>query len=258
VAEKLRRKVYEPALEEMQEELVLLQEAVRAEGLRVAVLFEGRDTAGKGGTIKRIMADLNPRLAHVVALGVPTDRELRQWYFQRYIDHVPAAGEIALFDRSWYNRAGVERVMGFATEAEVEEFLEATPGLERMLVRSGLILLKYWLEVSPEVQLERLRERVDDPSKRWKLSPVDARAPELYEDYSRARDEMMERTDIPEAPWFVVDADDQRRARLNLMRHLLDRLSQRQEAEVVALETPKRPAEATPPPSRVARVPERW
>jgi len=258
VADRLDRKVYERELERMQDELVLLQEAVQAEGLRVAVVVEGRDTAGKGGVIKRIMKRLNPRVAAVVALGVPGDRERRQWYFQRYIDHMPPTGEIALFDRSWYNRAGVERVMGFCTEAEAEEFLRATPVLERMLVASGLILIKYWLEVSPAVQIERLRERVDDPSKRWKLSPVDATAPGRYEAYSRARDEMMERTDIPEAPWFVVDADDQRRARLNLMRHLLDRLSQRREPETVDVAVPKRRATATAPPARVARVPERW
>jgi polyphosphate kinase 2 len=258
VAERLDKKVYDRELERMQDELVLLQEAVQAEGLRVAVVFEGRDTAGKGGVIQRMMKRLNPRVVHVVALGVPSDRERREWYFQRYVAHVPPAGEIALFDRSWYNRAGVERVMGFCTEEEAEAFLRATPVLERLLVSSGLILMKYWLEVSPDVQVERLRERVDDPSKRWKLSPVDATAPERYDAYSRARDEMMARTDIPEAPWFVVDADDQRRARLNLIQHLLDRLSQRREPEKVDVAVPKPRAKATAPPARVARVPERW
>ena len=221
MAEKLDDEVYRRELGRMQEELVDLQAAVRHDGLRVAILFEGRDTAGKGGTIARVTKELNPRAYRVVALGVPTEREAGQWYFQRYVERLPSTGEMALFDRSWYNRAGVERVMGFATEEQVEDFLRATPDLERMLVSSGLILVKYWLEVSAAVQAERFKERAKDPTKRWKLSPIDLEATPRYDDYTDARDEMMRRTDIPESPWYFVDADDQRRARLNLMAHLL-------------------------------------
>jgi polyphosphate kinase len=258
MADKLSKRTYERELERMQEELVYLQEAVRSEGLRIVVVFEGRDTAGKGGTIKRIMEKLNPRVCHVVALGTPTDRERSQWYFQRYVDRMPTAGEMALFDRSWYNRAGVERVMGFCTEADVEEFFRAAPELERMLVRSGLILVKYWLEVSAEEQLARLMERVEDPTKRWKLSPIDAEAPRRYDDYTRAVAEMFERTDIPEAPWFLADADDQRRARLNVMAHLLELLPRRATPEVVKIRKPRRAGLPAALPATVARVPERW
>jgi polyphosphate kinase 2 len=258
MAEKPRKKVYEAELERMQEELVLLQEAVRAEGLRVAVIFEGRDTAGKGGTIKRITDKLNPRVCHVVALGTPTDRERGQWYFQRYLERLPTAGEIVLFDRSWYNRAGVERVMGFCTDEEVEEFFREAPEIERMLVRSGLILIKYWLEVSAEEQLRRLMERVEDPTKQWKLSPIDAEAPARYDDYTRAAAEMFARTSVPESPWHVADANDQRRARLNVMAHLLELLPQRRTPEVVKIKKPRRKPRATIPAEVPPRVPERW
>jgi polyphosphate kinase 2 len=259
MATKLDKKVYEHELDRMQNELVLLQEALRADGMRVVVVFEGRDTAGKGGTIKRITAKLNPRVVSIVALGVPDDRERGQWYFQRYVQRMPTSGQMALFDRSWYNRAGVERVMGFCTEDDVEEFFRAAPELERMLVRSGLILVKYWLEVSAEAQLKRLSERVEDPTKRWKLSPIDAEAPKRYGDYTRARDEMFERTSIPEAPWHFVDASDQRRARLNTIAHLLELLPQRRAPEVVTIMKPTTPdGDTPPPPPSVVRVPERW
>jgi polyphosphate kinase 2 len=257
VPQKLGKETYRRELERMQEELVLLQEAVLAEGLRVAVLLEGRDTAGKGGTIKRITERLNPRSCYVVALGVPTERERGQWYFQRYVERLPTAGEIALFDRSWYNRAGVERVMGFCDEREVEEFFREAPQLERMLTRSGIVLIKYWLEVGAEEQLRRLMERVEDTTKRWKLSPIDADAPARYDDYTRAAVEMFERTSTPEAPWHVVDADDQRRARLNLMAHLLELLPQRRSPDVVKVKRPRRrPADAPVP--GALRIPERW
>ncbi len=219
---KLSDEVYERELERMQLELVDLQEAVKQDGLRVAIVFEGRDTAGKGGTIARITERLNPRGYDIVALGVPTERERGEWYFQRYVDRLPSAGQIALFDRSWYNRAGVERVMGFCTPEQTETFLRAVPDFERMLVEDGLLLIKYWLEVGPEEQEKRFQERVNEPAKRWKVSTIDLEARSRYEDYSAARDEMLKRTDTSEAPWFIVDADDQKRARLNCMEHLLD------------------------------------
>ena len=189
--------------------------------MKVAVIFEGRDAAGKGGTIKRITQSLNPRACRVVALTTPTEREQTQWYFQRYVPHLPAAGEMVLFDRSWYNRAGVERVMGFCTDEEYLEFLRSCPELERMLVRSGLILIKYWFSVSDEEQERRFRSRIDDPTKRWKLSPMDLESRRRWVEYSKAKDEMFAHTDIKQAAWYVVDADDKKRARLNCMRHLL-------------------------------------
>ena len=261
MAKKVDKKVYERELERMQEELVLLQEALRKGGLRVVVVFEGRDTAGKGGTIKRITERLNPRVVSVVALGVPNDRERGQWYFQRYVERMPTSGEMALFDRSWYNRAGVERVMGFCSEDDVQEFFRSAPELERMLVRSGIVLVKYWLEVGAQEQLKRLLERVEDPTKQWKLSPIDAEAPTRYDDYTAARDEMFARTGTAEAPWYVVDANDQRRARLNTMAHLLELLPQRRAPEVVKIKEPRRAAKDAPPPSPsqgVVLVPERW
>jgi polyphosphate kinase 2 len=258
MAEKLSDGVYRRELQRMQEELVDLQAAVRHDGLRLAIVFEGRDTAGKGGTIARITKELNPRAYRVVALGVPTEREAGQWYFQRYVENLPSAGEMALFDRSWYNRAGVERVMGFCTKEQVEDFLRATPDLERMLVSSGLILVKYWLEVSAAVQVERFKERAKDPTKRWKLSPIDLEATPHYDDYTAARDEMMARTDIPESPWYLVDADDQRRARLNCMAHLLDLLPQRRRETKPKLGRLEVSARDVPPPPGVVRVPERW
>jgi polyphosphate kinase len=255
---KLDDEVYESELERMQLELVDLQEAIRHDGLRLAVVFEGRDTAGKGGTISRIVARLNPRGYDVVALPTPTERERGQWYFQRHIARLPAAGEIALFDRSWYNRAGVEPVMGFCTAEQTETFLRAVPDVERRLVEDGLILVKYWLEVSPGEQDKRLRERVDDPAKRWKIGPVDLEARRRYEDYSAARDEMLSRTDTDEAPWFVVDADNQKRARLNCIQHLLDHVPARRDAERPKLPRLRKRPRGSEPPKGVARVPERW
>jgi polyphosphate kinase 2 len=255
---KLGRKEYEAELVRMQAEMVDLQAAIRHEGMRVAVVFEGRDTAGKGGTIRRLSAELNPRAYRVVALGTPTEHEAGQWYFQRYVAHLPSAGELVLFDRSWYNRAGVERVMGFCTEEQAQDFLRAVPDLERMLVSDGLILVKYWLEVSAEAQEERFQERASDPTKRWKLSPIDLEARGRYADYSAARDEMLERTDTREAPWFIVDADDQRRARLNLIQHLLDHIPARRREKKVTLPRRRTMPKPDPAPHEVARVPERW
>ena len=196
-------------------------EWVRANGVRLVVLFEGRDAAGKGGAIKRIMEPLNPRFARVVALPAPSDRERTQWFFQRYVANLPAAGEIALFDRSWYNRAGVERVMGFATPEEVEEFFRSAPAFEQMLIRSGIQLVKYWFSVSDEEQERRFQERIANPIKRWKISPMDLESRTRWVEFSRAKDEMFQRTDTPESPWYVVEADDKRRARLNVISHLL-------------------------------------
>jgi polyphosphate kinase 2 len=212
---------YERELRRLQVELVKLQEWVRHDKLRVVVLFEGRDAAGKGGAIKRITESLNPRICRVVALGTPTEREKTQWYFQRYVEHLPAAGEMVLFDRSWYNRAGVERVMGFCTEAEYQEFMHSCPEFERMLVRSGIVLIKYWFSVSDEEQEHRFQDRMSKPTKRWKLSPMDLESRKHWADYSRAKDEMFAVTDIKQAPWFVVNAEDKKRARLNVIRHLL-------------------------------------
>jgi len=219
---RLKKRVYESALSELQVELVKLQEWIKDQGLRVVILFEGRDAAGKGGTIKRITACLNPRLCRVVALGIPTEREKTQWYFQRYVPHLPAAGELVLFDRSWYNRAGVEHVMGFCSDEEYREFLRSCPAFERMIIRSGIILLKYWFSVSDEEQERRFQARIDDPTKRWKLSPMDIESRKRWEDYSRAKDEMFDYTDIKQAPWYVVDADEKRRARLNCIEHILE------------------------------------
>ena len=218
----LKKKHYKRELNRLQEELVKLQYWVKAEGLRVCVVFEGRDAAGKGGVIKRITRRLNPRVARVVALGTPTDRERTQWYFQRYVEHLPTEGEIVLFDRSWYNRAGVERVMGFCTDEEYEEFMRSCPEFERMLVRSGIVLVKYWFSISPDEQERRFRKRIDDPKRRWKLSPMDLKARSKWVEYSEAKDQMLERTDIEEAPWHVVNADVKRHARLNCITHLLD------------------------------------
>jgi polyphosphate kinase 2 len=221
---RLKKGPYKRELHRLQEELVKLQYWVREEGLRVCVVFEGRDAAGKGGTIKRIIRRLNPRVVRVVALGTPTERERGQWYYQRYVEHLPAAGEIALFDRSWYNRAGVERVMGFCTDEEYEEFLETRPEFERMLVDDGLVLVKRWFSISDEEQERRFRRRNQDPKRRWKLSPMDLEARARWPAYSRAKDAMFERTDTDHAPWNVVDADVKRHARLNCIAHLLDQI----------------------------------
>ncbi len=213
--------VYEKELARLQIELVKLQEWVKDQGLKVVVVFEGRDAAGKGGVIKRITQSLNPRVARVVALGTPTEREKTQWYFQRYAPHLPAAGEIVLFDRSWYNRAGVERVMGYCTGDEYSEFLRTCPEFERMLVRSGILLIKYWFSVSDEEQERRFQGRLTDQTKRWKLSPMDLESRSRWVEYSRAKDQMFAHTDIKQAPWYVVEADVKKRARLNCIRHLL-------------------------------------
>jgi len=218
---KLTKKFYQKELARLQVELVKLQEWVKHKGLKVVVLFEGRDAAGKGGIIKRIIQRLNPRVCRVVALGVPTEKEKTQWYFQRYVPHLPAAGEIVLFDRSWYNRAGVERVMGFCSEEEYREFLRSCPEFERMLVRSGIILIKYWFSVSDEEQERRFQARLTDPVRRWKLSPMDLESRRKWVEYSKAKDEMFAHTDIKQAPWYVVDADNKKRARLNCINHLL-------------------------------------
>jgi len=221
---KLKKKFYENELSCLQVELVKLQEWVKHKGLKVVAVFEGRDAAGKGGVIKRITQVLNPRYARVIALGVPTEREKTQWYFQRYVTHLPAAGEIVLFDRSWYNRAGVERVMGFCSEDEYWEFIRSCPEFERMLVRSGIILIKYWFSVSDAEQEKRFTARLKNRTKRWKLSPMDVEARSRWVEYSKAKDVMMQYTDISQAPWYVVNADDKKRARLNCISHLLSKI----------------------------------
>lgn len=221
---RLKRSVYEAELVRLQIELIKLQEWIKQQGLRVVVLFEGRDAAGKGGVIKRITASTNPRITRVVALGTPSDRDKTQWYFQRYVEQLPAAGEMVLFDRSWYNRAGVERVMGFATEEQVEEFMRSCPQFERMLIRSGVTLIKYWFSVSDEEQERRFQARIADPTKRWKLSPMDIESRNRWQEYSRAKDEMFAHTDTKQAPWWVVDADVKRHARLNCISHLLSEI----------------------------------
>ena len=218
---KIDKDLYNQELSRLQVELVKLQEWIKHNQLKVVVIFEGRDAAGKGGTIKRITQCLNPRICRVEALGTPTEREKSQWYFQRYVARLPAAGEMVLFDRSWYNRAGVERVMGFCSEAEYTEFLRSCPEFERMLVRSGIILIKYWFSVSNEEQEARFQARIKDPTKRWKLSPMDLESRARWVDYSQAKDEMFAHTDIPQAPWYVVNADEKNRARLNCIHHLL-------------------------------------
>jgi polyphosphate kinase 2 len=214
-------KVYREELAKLQVELVKCQEWIRARGLKLMLLFEGRDAAGKGGAIKTITLSLNPRYARVVALPAPSERERSQWYFQRYVPHLPAAGEMVLLDRSWYNRAGVERVMGFCTDEEYREFMRSCPEFERMLVRSGVSIIKYWFSVSDDEQERRFQARIDDPTKRWKLSPMDLQSRARWVEYSMAKDEMFAHTDIKQAPWYVVNGDDKKRARLNVIRHFL-------------------------------------
>jgi polyphosphate kinase 2 len=230
---------YVEELAHLQFELIKLQESVRRNGLKVVVLFEGRDAAGKGGAIKRITESLNPRICRVVALGTPSERERGQWYFQRYVAQLPSQGEIVLFDRSWYNRAGVERVMGFCSEEEYREFLRSCPLFEEMLVRSGIYLVKYWFSVNDEEQEKRFQERIHNPIKRWKLSPMDLESRKRWVDYSRAKDEMFEHTDLKWTPWYVVNADKKRRARLNCIRHLLDQIPY-QDMRPVEIEVPPR------------------
>ncbi|HTY76202.1 MAG TPA: polyphosphate kinase 2 [Candidatus Bathyarchaeia archaeon] len=222
--EKLKRKVYEKELAKLHAELVSLQEWVKLKGLKICIVFEGRDGAGKGGVIKAITERVSPRVFRVIALPAPTEREKSQMYGQRYLPHLPAAGEVVIFDRSWYNRAGVERVMGFCTEQVAKEFLEVVPGFEKLIVNSGIILLKYWLEVSPEEQTRRLEGRIDDGRKTWKLSPMDLKSYSRWYDYSRARDEMFQASDTSWAPWYVTRSDDKRRARLNIISHLLSKI----------------------------------
>lgn len=240
VLERIPARVYEAELFRLQAELVTLQEWVRSTGQRVVVIFEGRDAAGKGSTIKRVTQYLNPRVARIAALPAPSDRERTQWYFQRYVAQLPAAGEIVLFDRSWYNRAGVERVMGFATNDEYHRFLHQCPIFERMLVEDGVLLRKYWFSVSDAEQEARFRSRLGDPMRRWKLSPMDLESITRWEEYSRAKDQMMVHTDIPEAPWWVVESDDKRRARLNMISHLLSTVDYR-EVQRLPIELPPRP-----------------
>ncbi|RYV50106.1 polyphosphate kinase 2 [Pengzhenrongella frigida] len=237
---RLPKKLYEEELFRLQAELVTMQEWVRTEGKRVVIIFEGRDAAGKGSTIKRVTQYLNPRVARIAALPAPSDRERTQWYFQRYVDQLPAAGEIVLFDRSWYNRAGVERVMGFCTNDEYHRFLHQCPIFERMLVEDGVILRKYWFSVSDSEQEARFRSRLEDPMRRWKLSPMDLQSITRWEEYSRAKDQMMVHTSIPEARWSVVESDDKRRARLNMIQHLLSTIDYR-EVIRLPLDLPPRP-----------------
>jgi polyphosphate kinase 2 len=238
--DRLPKRAYEAELFRLQGELVKLQEWVRTEGVRLAVVFEGRDAAGKGSTIKRVSEYLNPRLARIAALPAPTERERTQWYFQRYVQHFPAAGEIVLFDRSWYNRAGVERVMGFCSQAEYMRFLHQCPIFERLLVEDGILLHKYWFSVSDKEQEIRFRSRLQDPMRRWKLSSMDLESITHWEEYSRAKDEMFLHTDIPEAPWHVVESEDKRRARINMIAHLLSTVPYH-DVQRVPLELPPRP-----------------
>jgi polyphosphate kinase 2 len=257
---RLRSDVYDAELRRLQIELVKLQEWIKARGLRVVVLFEGRDAAGKGGAIKRITETTNPRVVRIVALGTPSDREKTQWYFQRYVEHLPAAGEMVLFDRSWYNRAGVERVMGFATADQVEEFLRSCPQFERMLVRSGIILVKYWFSVSDEEQERRFQDRLADPTKRWKLSPMDIESRDKWELYSHAKDEMFARTDLAQTPWFVVNGEEKRAARLNCISHLLEQIPY-EDLTREPVELSPRPPQSTyvrPPIDTQTFVPERY
>jgi polyphosphate kinase 2 len=255
---KIPKKVYEDELFALQLELVKLQEWIKHKGLKVVAIFEGRDAAGKGGVIKRITQHLNPRICRVVALPAPTEREQTQWYFQRYVPHLPAAGEMVLLDRSWYNRAGVERVMGFCTEDEYQEFMRSCPEFERMLVRSGIILIKYWFSVSDEEQEKRFQSRLGEPHKRWKLSPMDLQSRAKWVEYSRAKDDMFAHTDIKQAPWYVVRSDDKKRARLNCIKHFLSMLPYK-DLTPEPIELPKRQSAegyVRPPMSDQTFVPE--
>jgi polyphosphate kinase 2 len=254
---KLKRKEYEKALEKLHVELVRVQEWVQKTGAKVCIVFEGRDGAGKGGTIKAITERVSPRVFRVVALPAPSDREKSQMYVQRYIQHFPAAGEIVIFDRSWYNRAGVERVMGFCSEAETRRFLQGTPLVEKAMVQSGIILLKYWLEVSPEEQTRRLTDRIEDGRKVWKLSPMDIKSYTRWDDYTRARDDMFRLTHMPHAPWFVANSNDKKRLRLNLITHLLQQLPyEKVKREKIVLPKRKVDARNSQTKVRVGRVKE--
>ena len=239
-ADRMPKKLYEAELFRLQAELMKVQEWVRAERARIVVIFEGRDAAGKGGAIKRVAQFLNPRVARIVALPAPGEREQAQWYFQRYVDQLPTAGEIVLLDRSWYNRAGVEHVMGFCTKEEYHRFLHQCPIFERLLVEDGIMLRKYWFSVSDDEQQRRFKARLDDPMRQWKLSPMDLESITRWEDYSRAKDEMFVHTDIPEAPWYVVESADKRRARLNMIAHLLSTVAYH-DVQPAPLTLPRRP-----------------
>jgi polyphosphate kinase 2 len=256
----LDKETYNDELARLQLELVKLQEWIKHKGLKVVVIFEGRDAAGKGGVIKRITQTLNPRVCRVVALAAPTEREKTQWYFQRYVPHLPAAGEMVLFDRSWYNRAGVERVMGFCGEADVLEFFHSCPEFERMLIRSGIILIKYWFSVSDEEQERRFQARIHDPTKRWKLSPMDLESRSRWVDYSKAKDEMFAYTDVKQSPWYVVNADNKKRARLNCIHHLLSMIPYK-DLTPEPIKLPKRQAKTSyvrPPITDQTFVPEAY
>jgi polyphosphate kinase 2 len=257
---RMKKKAYEKELKALSVELVKLQEWVKHNGQRIVVIFEGRDAAGKGGAIKSISQSMSARVCRVVALAAPSEREKTQWYFQRYAPHLPAGGEIVLFDRSWYNRAGVERVMGYCTDVEYQEFLRSCPEFERMLVRSGIQLVKYWFSVSDEEQEKRFQARLDDPTKHWKLSPMDLESRSRWVEYSRAKDEMFSHTDIKQAPWYVVEADDKRAARLNLLAHLLS-LVPYQDIAREKIELPRRQKEGTyvrPPMTDQTFVPRKY
>jgi polyphosphate kinase 2 len=253
--ERVPKEAYEAELLRLQAQLVEMQEWVRASGARVVVIFEGRDAAGKGGAIKRVTEYLNPRVCRIVALPAPTERQQTQWYFQRYIEHLPAGGEIVLFDRSWYNRAGVERVMGFADQKQQQLFLRQCPIFERLLIEDGVLLYKYWFSVSDAEQERRFRSRMKDPMRRWKLSPMDLQSLTRWEDYSQAKDEMFAATDIPEAPWLVVESEDKRRARLNMIAHLLSAVPW-QPVQRPKLKLPERPPQKgyRRPPREMFRV----
>jgi polyphosphate kinase len=239
-AKRFPKEIYEAELLRLQGELVQMQEWVKATGARLVVVFEGRDAAGKGGAIQRVVENLNPRVARIVALPAPTERERTQWYFQRYVAHLPAAGEIVLLDRSWYNRAGVERVMGFCTEPEYDRFLRQCPTFEDMLIEDGIMLRKYWFSVSPDEQEKRFRERLENPLKRWKLSPMDLESISRWDEYSKAKDDMLAATDTDIAPWTIVESEDKRRSRLNMIAHLLDTVPW-SPIELPTLEIPRRP-----------------
>jgi polyphosphate kinase 2 len=256
----LSSKYYEEELEKLHIELVKLQDWIKHEKLKVVVVFEGRDAAGKGGVIKTITLPLNPRICRVVALGTPTEKEKTQWYFQRYVTHLPAGGEMVFFDRSWYNRAGVERVMGFCTEQEYEEFMRTCPEFERMLIRSGIILIKYWFSVSDEEQEHRFQSRINDPLKRWKLSPMDLASRERWLEYSQAKDEMFKYTDTRQSPWYVVPADDKKRARLNCINHLLSMIPYEDlpQEEMVLPERREARGYMRPPISSQTFIPEKY
>lgn len=256
--ERLPRKLYEKELFRLQAELVTLQEWVRVEQARLVVVFEGRDAAGKGSTITRVTQYLNPRVARITALPAPTERERGQWYFQRYVKHLPDPGEIVLFDRSWYNRAGVERVMGFCTDVEYRRFLHQCPIFERLLVEDGMLLRKYWFSVSDAEQEQRFKSRLEDPMRRWKLSPMDLESIAKWEEFSRAKDDMLVHTDIPEAPWYIVESEDKRRARINMIAHLLSTIDYH-EMQQPPLKLPKRPAPTgyeRPPRAQFTYVPD--